>query len=244
MKKYLPIILFVVGAIVLAVVFYFIAKSTKETGSFEDETEVVPEVALNLRPVASLIPTDDGHWLNLTVEKFEIEAKTMDYELLYSLPDGRTQGVPGSVSLSSGDIVERKLLLGSESSGKFRYDEGVEEGTLTLKFRNSSGKLVAKFQTKWHLQSGDTELSSVDGKFSYTLAKAPVKTWFVTMETFGVPTEAPAEVVAGPYGVFSSSKTKIPGEVSLGTKVYRYSTNWTEITDNTSPDLGIFVSTN
>lgn len=244
MKKYLPIILFAVGAVVLGLVFFLIAKSTKDTGSFEDETETVPEVALAQRPFASLTPTDDGHWLTLKVEKFEIDAKTMDYELLYSLPDGRTQGVPGSVTLGSSDSVERKLLLGSESSGKFRYDEGVSEGTLTLKFRNSSGKLVAKFQTKWHLQSSDTKLTSSDGKFSYTLPKVLSKTWFVTMETFGILSDAPGEIVSGPYGVFTSSKAKVPGTVDLSGKVFRYPTKWTEISDGKSPDVGIFVSTN
>lgn len=244
MKKYLPVLLFAVGAIVLGLVFFLITKSTKDTGTFEDETETVPEVSLNLRPIASLTPTDDGHYLTMLVEKFEIDAKTMDYELLYSLPDGRSQGVPGSVTLGSSDTVERKLLLGSESSGKFRYDEGVTEGTLTLKFRNSAGKLVAKFQTKWHLQSMDTKLTSIDGKFTYTLPKALTKTWFVTMETFGIPAEAHGDVATGPYGVFSSSKVKVSGDVTINGKAYRYAAKWTELTDNSSPDLGIFIGTN
>jgi hypothetical protein len=245
MKKLLPVFLFLGGAIVLGVVFFLIARSTKDTKSPTEDIETVPEVALELRPVASLTPTDDGHWLNLSVDKFKIDAKTMDFELLYSLPDGRSQGVPGSITLGGATPIERKLLLGSESSGKFRYDEGVSEGFLTLKFRNDQGKLVAKFQTKWHLQGSVTELTSIDGKFSYTLPKAPAKTWFITMETFGVPVDAPGTVASGPYGVFTSSKTKLAGELTLsGAKTYRYSTKWTEVVSGSSPDLGIFVGIN
>jgi len=66
-------------------------------------------------------------------------AASMDYELIYSTSDGGQQGVPGTVKLTGTDI-DRPLLLGSESSGKYRYDAGVEQGTMTLKFRDASGK--------------------------------------------------------------------------------------------------------
>jgi hypothetical protein len=59
--------------------------------------------------------------------------------------------VPGTVQLS-GD-VEKKLLLGSESSGKFRYDTGITGGTMTIRFRNSSGKLLGKLETAFTFTS-------------------------------------------------------------------------------------------
>ena len=65
---------------------------------------------------------------------------------------GIQQGVPGTAKLDGGDI-ERKMLLGSESSGKFRYDEGVKGGTLTLRFRNSKGRLIGKLSTEFTLTS-------------------------------------------------------------------------------------------
>ena len=245
MKKYLPLILFAAGLLVLGAVFYFIARSTKETKGPEEEAALI-EVALSDRPVASLTPSDDGHWLTLKIEKLKIDAISLDYELLYTLPDGRTQGVPGSINIKGGADIERKLLLGSESSGKFRYDEGVEEGTLTLKFRNDDGKLVAKFSTKFHLQSNTKEVSSVDGQIKITLTKTPAKTFFVTMETFGVYAEVPAALREGPWGVFSSSKTKLSGKVDLevSTRIYRASgTRWEELTGGTTNDLGIFIGT-
>lgn len=170
------------------------------------------EVSLEDRPVVSLTPSVDGHWLKLSIEKFKIDAESLDYELLYDLPDGRTQGVPGTVALEGKSKIERDLLMGSESSGKFRYDEGVEEGDLTIRFRNDKGKLLVKFATKFHLQSGSKSLTSIDTKFSYTFDKKPAKAFFVTMETFGLPEgTSVSEVTAGPYGIFTSASSPGPG---------------------------------
>jgi hypothetical protein len=243
-KKFLPIILLVVGILVLGAVFFLIARSTKEGSAPEDESEQVAEVALADRPVASLIPTSDGHYLVMKIEKIKIPAKSLDYELLYSLPDGRMQGVPGTINLTGETTIERKLLLGSESSGKFRYDEGVSQGTLTLKFRNDLGKLVAKFSTVWHLQGSVTEVTSADDKVKLTLKKAPIKTFFVTMETFGLPVDAPAEVTVGPWGIFSSNTAKLAGTLDLGSaKTYYLSgSKWIELTPG-SFIQGIFIGT-
>src|SRR3989344_4056334 len=134
MKKYLPLILVGVGVLVLVGGFLVIRGSENkgnQTPRVQDETQAsLPEIALADRPIASLTPTNDGHFLNLKIEKIKIpDAVTMDYEMTYQLPDGRTQGAPGTIKLEGQTVVERKLLLGSESSGKFRYDEGVKQGT-------------------------------------------------------------------------------------------------------------------
>lgn len=214
-KKFLPIILFVIGLLVLVLVFVFVKKD--KTSEIE-ETDVVTEIAISDRPVASLTPTSDGHYLTLKIEKLILpKVASLDYELLYSLPDGRTQGVPGTVALDGLTAIERKLLLGSESSGKFRYDEGVEEGSLTVRLRDSKGKLLAKFSTKFHLQSTDLGLTSVDENFTYILNKKPIGMFFVTMETFGFINDAPSEVSFGPYGIFSSND--LPAGLAEGWQV-------------------------
>jgi hypothetical protein len=137
-KKYLPIALVVLGLLVLVAVYFLVIKGGTDEVAEDDESALV-EVSLADSPVASLTPTADGHWLNMVVTKLNpmVEmhnAATMDYELLYKLPDGRTQGVPGTIKLTGQESIENDLLLGSESSGKFRYDEGVEQGTFTLRF--------------------------------------------------------------------------------------------------------------
>ncbi|HLD91861.1 MAG TPA: hypothetical protein VI795_00530, partial [Patescibacteria group bacterium] len=171
------------------------------------------------RPFASLTPTTDGHYINLKIEKIKVpKAVSMDYELLYSLPDGRAQGVPGTADLKDQVTFERKLLLGSESSGKFRYDEGVEEGSLTIRFRDTKGKLLAKFSTKFHLQSDVAELSSIDESFVYKFDKKPKGIYFITMETFGMPSDSNVtSVTSGPYGVFSS--TDLPKGTAEGWQI-------------------------
>ena len=240
MKKYLPIIIFFLGIIVFVLVYFFVIKpSKKETTSVEDTSSLV-EVILNDRPVVSLTPTTDGHWLNLKIEKIQIpNAYSMDYELLYDLPDGRTQGVPGTITLNGQKIIERELLLGSESSGKYRYDDGVEEGTLTIRFRNDKGKLIARFTTKFVLLSGTKSLSSIDGSFEASLTKVPPKGHFVVMESFGVPSEAPGDVKTGPFGLFYSEDASLSGEAKMGDNtIYRYtSSGW----EKDSFDSGIFV---
>lgn len=205
MNKKLLLILFAIGVIVFGVVIFFVVKAK---GGSSDIDDVAVEIPFAQRPIASLTPSEDGYWLKLIIDKVEVaKAESLDYELLYSLPDGRTQGVPGTVKLDGSTSIERDLLLGSESSGKFRYDEGVEEGSLTIRFRDSKGKLLAKFATKWHLQTATDELTSVDNVFSYKLDEES-DSWFVTMETFGLPqtegTGLPGSVSSGPYGIFSS----------------------------------------
>lgn len=249
LKKYLPFILLGVGIIVLVIVFIIIKNKNKVPVEVEDTTITL---SLNERPVASLVPSADGHWLKLTVSKILSSAASMDYELLYQLPDGRTQGVPGTIKLIGQDKIERDLLMGSESSGKFRYDEGVKEGTLTIRFRNDAGKLITKLSTKFALLSKTKELKSIDEKFNYKLALVNSKDFFVVMETFGLPAqagvvkEAPAEVTAGPFGVFTSSKTAVSGTVTLeGTNVYLYSGSaWSKLDSGKSSNTGIFVGTN
>lgn len=240
MKRFLPLLLFLLGLVVLAGVYFLVLKKPSEDS--EEEADLI-EVSLNDRPFASLTPKSDGHWLKLKVEKIRIEAESLDYELLYSLPDGRTQGVPGTILLKGQTSIERDLLLGSESSGKFRYDEGVEDGTLTLRFRNSQGKLIAKFATKFHLESGVTKLTSVDGKFSFELSKASPKTFFVTMETFGILVDAPGNVVSGPYGIFASTVTSFPGSVKLpsGSVYMLDGGSWGKVEGGDASDIGIFV---
>jgi hypothetical protein len=239
-KKYLPFIILAVGAFVLVLVFLIIRKGSTKTENALEEN--VAEIAFDKRAVASLTPSEDGHWLKLKIDKLLTGAKTLDYELLYKLPDGRTQGVPGTVKLD-GNAIERDLLLGSESSGKFRYDEGVEQGTLSLRFRNDKGKLVGKLVSDFHLQTGVSELSSVDGNFKYKFNKLPKDDYFVTMQTFGVEKVPDGTVETEPYGIFSLSKESLSGTVSLNAaKILSWTgSDWQELKNGQASGLGVFM---
>lgn len=205
-KKFLPLIFLILGVVVLGLSIYFVLGFRNPSGNQDQETAV--EIAFDKRPVVSLTPSDDGHWLTLKVEEISIaKAKSLDYELLYTLPDGRTQGVPGTVDLSSQTSFERKLLLGSESSGKFRYDEGVEDGSLTIRLRDSGGKLLTRFSSKFKLQSSVSSLVSVDGEFEYVLDKKSTKQFFVVMESNSLPEASQVTSVnQGPFAIFSHAQ--------------------------------------
>lgn len=219
MKKALPII---AGILVLAVVVVgFIIKSKNKTSDTSgDDISNVPTLSESDWPAISLTPTDkpgvsgsDGHWLNFKVEKINIKnAASMDYLLVYSTSDGGQQGVPGRVELT-GDSIEKSLLLGSESSGKYRYDSGVEQGTMTITFRDKNGKMLGKLTTDFHLQSGVTELTSVDGIFKYTLDKVVKGVYFITMKTYKEPSVA-SVVWQNGYGVFASDGKSHSGKVA------------------------------
>jgi hypothetical protein len=220
MKKIAPILIGV-GVVIVAVVAFIIFNGSK-TGSTPGTTETanVPLLPESQWPAISLTPTSDpkipaslGHWLDLQVEKINVPGATsMDYLLVYNTSDGGQQGVPGTVQLTGGSI-EKKLLLGSESSGKFRYDAGVEQGTMTITFRNSNGKSVGKLVTDFHLQSGVTALTSVDGTFTYNLDKVVKNVYFVTMKTYLEPT-ATAVVWQNSYGVFASDGLAHTGKLA------------------------------
>lgn len=246
MKKFLPFIFLALGVLVLAGVYFFVVKPSRSNTDEEDESSLI-DVSLNDRPATSLTPSEDGHWLKLKIDKIVIAAESLDYELLYKVEDGRTQGVPGSIKLEGQKSIERDLLLGSESSGRFRYDEGVEEGTLTLRFRNEKGKLLAKFSTDFRLRAASSnEFTSSDGKFTWKLVcKAPGFEGFVViMETFGFPEGlGDKEVILGPYGLFASSTIPECGQVSIDNqKLYLWeSQNWKEIEKDTRVGTNIFV---
>lgn len=240
-KKFLPFAILLV--LVFGILAFFVLKGRgAKTEVVEEEA---PELPVHMRPVTKLVPTEDGHYLTLIIENINVPgASLLEYELLYDTSDGIQQGIPGRVTLTGVQSVERELLLGSESSGKFRYDQGVDDGTLTIKFRDIDGKFVGKVKTTFKLYSGVNILTSADGKFSYTLEDES-EDFFIVMETFGVPGSISDSVVSGPYGVFASTETPHPGTVSLGSNYLMLNGNeWAKLSSETSDDVGIFVGVN
>lgn len=226
-------------------VFWFVKGVTeKPTTTGLGKTEALRELPLSERPFASMTPRTDGHEFKLAISKIPSGTDTLEYELVYKNSDGVTQGVPGSVKLKGATTLERNLLLGSCSSGKCKYDEGVEKGTLTLRLRNADGELIAKLETGFHLQQGGP-LSSSDGNFKLSSSSLSGKTFYLTMGTFGLPGVTPGEVSSGPYGVFTSGKTSVSGTVSLGSgQIYGWSGGkWTMLADGKTSSLGVFVAT-
>jgi hypothetical protein len=248
MKKFLPLILFFVGILVVGGA-YFVIKNKNAPTESSDEGQIL-SVPLDKRPVLSLTPREKGHWLDMKVQKISIkDSDTMEYLLVYSVadPDGgtREQGVPGQVQLSVREVVEAPLLLGSESKGVYRYDEGVKKGTLTLKFRNKDGKLITKFVADFSMDMNVSSITSADSKFKVNMSNS-FDDVILVMNTIGYPGKSPAEVVGEPYGLFIPSNAKLPGgTVDLsGGKIYRYDgSNWTNQVGGDSLNPGVYVTT-
>ena len=243
MKKYLPLILLFAGVLILVGAFLFVRGNKKEKTQVPGEEMALLDLPLEERPLASLTPTPDGHYLNMKIEKIGFGAFSLDYELLYQVPGGLQQGVPGSVNVTGKSTFEAELLLGSESSGKFRYDEGVEEGSLTLRFRNEEGQLLARFTTDFHLQTATGTIVSPDNLFKYELDKENQE-FFISMNTVGIPGKFPGSVGSEAYGIFTSALKEVAGKIdSEFAEIYYWDgDNWQKTEDNNSSDVGIFIS--
>lgn len=247
MNKFLPIVIIVVAGLgLLAGAFFFLNKNnTVGTSIPQEKEEVFKELPLTERPYVTLTPRVDGHEFHLTIEKVPTSAKIVEYELIYKNADGVTQGVPGSIKFKGEKIIERDLLLGSCSSGKCKYDDGVEEGTFALKLRDDNGRLITKMETGFHLQKNEAKLTSLDQKFSLQLPdKNMMTSYYLTMSTFGLP-EKKEGVSTSPYGVFTKAKLSksFKAEVDLPGVIYVYTTKWVKLDGKISSLLGAFVST-
>lgn len=198
---------------------------------------------LEERPFISLIPSEDGHWLNLLVSRIQ-DADSMEYELTYITTDGLTQGaVGGPFKLEGKTSYEKRILLGTESSGHYRYYEGIETGNLTI--RLYGGKGTRKFTSDFHLQKETDQLSAINGQFKAKIALIKGQ-FYVVMSTIGLPERIDGEVNAGPFGIFSSGKSKIKEtqvELEGGTNIFFWTgEKWQSLINNTASGIGTFVS--
>jgi hypothetical protein len=205
MKKYLPLILLGIGLLVFVGVFFMLKSRNKRVEIPEADQSYLIELGDEEKPIVYLIPSPDGHYLKLKVENFDFGAASMDYLLLYTTKEIQ-QGVPGSFEISGHEFYEADLLLGSESSGKFRYDEGVEFGQIDIRFNDAEGNLIYNFSLPFHLQSGTTELTSTDDSFGYKLEDNPKGKFYVTMKNEGEPDSSKVLISKDGYSIFSSDK--------------------------------------
>lgn len=238
-KKLLPLAILMMAVLVVAGIILVVRGVG--TKSPVEEEEVVAELPVEQRPVVTLVPRADGHWMDLSVENINVlGASTIEYEFTYLTSDGRSQGTGGVQPFTVGDDFTSEILIGTTSSGKFYYDEGVESGDLTLKFRNESGKLVARLTTSWIFKY---EPEAVEfGGFTFTPEQSE-KVYFVAMNTFGLP-NAPEGVLAGPVGIFSSEEVEGNASSSSGRVLTYLQDSWQVVDTDSGVSSGIFISSN
>ena len=245
MKRNVVVILLVVGIILFLVggFWFWRGQKSKPSPPTKEPEGTLVETSLEERPYITLTPSNDGHWL--TIEVFRIKkAESLEYKLLYNTASEATQGSINTVDLKGKPSYSKKILLGSESSGHYKFDEGVTQGSLTVRLRG--GKGTRKFVTDFHLQQGDEELTSIDGNFILegTLSK---NNFYLTMMSIGLPGDfEEGKVIIGPYEVFSSgSRTVKNGQVKLAlneisetAKLYSWTDmSWKEVEAETEGNM-------
>jgi len=215
-----------------------------EEGQLPQQATPVPtkplEQSIGERPYVNLVPTADGHWINLEVTGIQQGTKSIDYELVYfagDLVNKVERGVAGSVDLKGEKSISRKILFGSESCTvkcKYRYDENVSEGSLTLKVHKENS--TDKYESAYRLQKGSEGkegLTTGDGNFKFVANNLSSNAYFLTISTLGVPSLLPGVIAANPYGIFPAVNSK--GMVSFKTteqtaKIYFWNNNkWEEL---------------
>ena len=206
MKKNLTIILVLIAILAVVVGVFLVIRGRNRNKIVDKEVQepTTLETPLVDRPFVVLIPRADGKEFTMEISRIK-NTKTIEYELVY-LSQGLSRGVIGSIETNGETNVSRKMLLGSCSKDVCKYDEGVEEGTLTLRFRGTDG--VRKFTADFHLQQGKQDLVSMDGKFKLN-GKFSSTTYYLTMSTIGLPEEITAKVVGGPYGIFTAGSSTV-----------------------------------
>lgn len=226
-------------------------------------TSVVEEVNLPFDaegPFTLLHPRRDGNALILDLKR-TASYESISYELSYTskineikvsgskleedLPAGRQgsekggiidRGVVGTIDTreKKGEY-EQEILFGTCSKNVCKYDQGVENGTLTLRIKK--GNKVYKMVTLWHLQRPDVALGTLisgDGHMIYQTEAAREElaavSFVIINDLSGVPKLPQGKEVLGKVYTVNVPITKdLPaGEVSL------------ELAENPPPGAALF----
>lgn len=244
------------------------AKST--TPSTTTPTSIPPtpvpqkpiEETIKERPFVSLTPTSDGHRVMLKIENVPVGVDSVEYEIVYlaDIEGSKIErGVRGTVKLSELS-KQKEILFGSAScttgTCKYKYDENVNEGTLSITLVKKEGK--EKYDSVFRIQrgkEGKEGLTTGDGVFKFISASLPVNTLYLTISSIGIPSALSSELTAKslPYGIFSTLAVK--GTVSFKSteseaKIYLWiGQKWQELTTTSSDGVllaettksGIFI---
>jgi len=146
LKKNKQIIIVGFSIILLIIILIFVLskkeKTKKPATTFITPTEsVIPtvdsSVKINLKPIIS------GKEVLLTIEDIPSKTQLIDYELSYQTIKQGLQGVIGTIELEDNEKkYEKKITLGTCSSGTCVYHEVEGKIRLSLKFTGNYGEKI------------------------------------------------------------------------------------------------------
>lgn len=190
------------------------------------------EQTIGERPYVVLQPGSDIHRLKFSIKNIPGGTKTIEYELTYfadSEGNRLERGINGTGSPVEKDGVweyspKEEILFGTASCTtgkcKYKYDENVTEGMLSITLVGTSGK--EKYSSAFRIQKGKEAkeaFTTGDGTFSLVSNTLPANSMYLTISSVGVPVPLPAGVIVKtiPYAVFPAVNGK--GAVSFKTTV-------------------------
>ncbi len=256
-----------IGALIILGVLGFIGiqNFTSNNSTAQEEIDLSFDAE---GPYALLFPRRDGNALVLNLKR-TASYDSITYELAYTSKAGEVavsgnkikeetgdgdsldsqaidRGVAGTIDTKDkkGEY-EQEILFGTCSKNVCKYDQGVENGTLTLHVKkgNSSYRMI----TQWHLQKPDValaDLTSGDGHLKYKV-DADRQTlsgvgFTIINDVTGLPKLPLAKVILGKvYALNVPLAKQLPsGNLTLElaenppaeAKIYRFDgTNWREL---------------
>lgn len=216
MQKSLPILLLILGIVVIGLVFV-LGKGSNGNKPTVPTSTPAPSVVRS-KPYINLIPSTEGHRITLNVDQVYY-ADTAEYEIRYERTSEVTKdrigaGIIGdNIKISGSSFSSGEKLFGSASSGVEKYDKDVQGTDLLVRLRGGAGG-TGKYETTWKLFPGSKKLTFEEGNFTFegNLSKS---TFYVVMNSVGLPKALEGEILAGPYSIFTKGDTVVGGKVTV-----------------------------
>ena len=135
----------VIAVVILAAVF-FVVRGMQKTKSVPIASTSPEEQAITMKPQdigLSLIPSSNNTEVEMKISDVS-KFNSFDYEMNYTaIVNGQSvpRGVIGSGNIKSGETsVDRKITIGTCSSGTCKYDKGVSKITFIIRLNLINGK--------------------------------------------------------------------------------------------------------
>lgn len=147
--------IFIIVAIIIIVVvvagFIFIqsSKPNKLSKQTQKNEEPVAMPTVDSSVNVELVSTDPGKEVLLKIQNILSNTNTIEYELSYLTAKQGLQGVIGTITILKEKNYEKKLTLGTCSSGTCVYHQVVGKIKVTLKFNGDYGEKL--FEKEYEL---------------------------------------------------------------------------------------------
>ncbi len=133
------------------------SKGISPGGVAEPTLTEAQQLPVEKQPKVEMTFSADAHFV--TVNLTNLNAAQMEYNLIYDalIKKVRNQtGVNDTQDVAGKTSYTKKQLLGSESSGKFTYHEGIKNATMELILRDAQGRSIFNATYPFEVTAGKT----------------------------------------------------------------------------------------